>query len=292
MGTGGGRACTIKYAAAARSDSRGAAEAVCDDPLMDARVAWLSIAPVKALGLVHPSHVELGPWGVSADRRFLLVDAEDRLVNGKRHGGLVRIEPDYDEAGERLTLRFPDGGAVSGDAVGGAPETAMLYGQPLAVRSVDGPLAESLTAYCGEPVRLLRVEPPATAVDRSRGGAVSILSVASLDALAEQAGVDAVDPRRFRMLIGVEGVGQHAEDGWLGRRVRVGDAVVIPAEPVGRCAVTTQDPDTGIPDLDTLRVIGSYRAAVPTTEPVPFGVWGAVDVPGRVAVGDAVALVD
>lgn len=259
---------------------------------MDARVAWLSIAPVKALGLVHPAEVELGPWGVSADRRFLLVDAEGRLVNGKRHGDLVRVQPEYDEAQERLTLRFPDGVVATGDALGGALETAVLYGRPLAVRPVDGPLAQALAAHCGEPVRLLRVEPPATAVDRARDGAVSILSVASLEALAEQAGVEVVDPRRFRMLIGVEGVDPHAEDSWFGRRVRVGDAVVVPAEPVGRCAVTTQDPDTGIPDLDTLRVIGSYRADVPTNEPVPFGVWGSVDLPGRVRVGDAVALVD
>jgi uncharacterized protein YcbX len=259
---------------------------------MDGTVAWLSIAPVKALGLVHPSSVEIGPWGVASDRRFLVVDADGRLVNGKRHGDLVRIVPDYDDARETLALRLPDGAVVAGDATGGPLETALLYGRELRVRAVEGPLADALSRHCAEPVRLLRVEPPATAIDRDRDGAVSLLSAAALAALAAQAGVDAVDARRFRMLIGVDGVEAHAEDGWVGRRVRVGGAVVAPLEPVGRCAVTTQDPDTGVPDLDTLRVIGAYRTDVPTSEPIPFGVWGRVETPGRVSLGDPVAVLD
>lgn len=257
---------------------------------MRGRVAWISIAPVKALGLVHPESVELGPWGVAHDRRFLLVDADGRLLNGKREGTLVQVRPEVDAAATTLTLHFADGAVVSGEASGGAPETAVVYGRPLPVRPVAGPLAEALSEHCGLSVRLLRVEPPATAVDRDRGGAVSLLSVAALDVLAERAGVPSIDPRRFRMLFGVEGVEAHAEDGWGGRRVRVGEAVVVPAEPVGRCAVTTHDPDTGVADLDTLRVIADYRGDVPTREPVPFGVWGRVEVPGRVAVGDPVAL--
>ena len=49
------------------------------------------------------------------------------------------------------------------------------------------------------------------------------------------------------MNFGIEGVEAHEEDGWRGRRVRIGDAVVIPQGHVGRCAITTQNPDTGAP---------------------------------------------
>ncbi len=51
-------------------------------------------------------------------------------------------------------------------------------------------------------------------------------------------------------------------------------------ENVGRCAVTTLDPETGIRDLDTLGTIAAYRADVPTREPLPFGVWCEVVAPG------------
>ena len=91
------------------------------------------------------------------------------------------------------------------------------------------------------------------------------------------------------MTFGIDGVEAHAEDGWLGRRVRLGDAVVVvPAGNVGRCAVTTHDPDTGLPSWDTLHVLQHTRGHLPTSEPLPFGVWAEVEHGGTVRVGDPV----
>jgi uncharacterized protein YcbX len=70
--------------------------------------------------------------------------------------------------------------------------------------------------------------------------------------------------------------------------VRIGEAVVIPQGHVGRCAITTQNPDTGSPDLDTLNGLASYRSTVGSTEPLPFGIHAAVAEPGYVRVGDTV----
>ena len=97
-----------------------------------------------------------------------------------------------------------------------------------------------------------------------------------------------MDPRRFRMLFGIAGVPAHAEDEWIGRSVHIGQAVVVPTGNVGRCAVTTLDPESGESTLDTLAALARYRAAVDTTERLPFGVWARVERPGAVAVGDAV----
>jgi uncharacterized protein YcbX len=52
--------------------------------------------------------------------------------------------------------------------------------------------------------------------------------------------------------------------------------------------VTTQNPDTGAPDLDTLKALAAYRPGIDATEPLPFGVHAAVANPGRVRLGDAV----
>ena len=49
--------------------------------------------------------------------------------------------------------------------------------------------------------------------------------------------------------------------------------------------MTTQAPDTGIPDLPTLELL-AYRRSLPTTEPLAFGVYGEVLEPGRIAIGD------
>ena len=159
---------------------------------------------------------------------------------------------------------------------------------------VDGPWAAALSTWLGRPLRLVQSSPGA-AVDRDRGQ-VSLVSAASLAALAEQGGRDGpVDGRRFRMLFELEGCEPHEEDGWVKRHLRIGDAVVKIRGDVGRCAITTQNPETGEPDFDTLRTISEYR---PFTENeagkrhIPFGVYGEVTEPGRVAIGDSVAVVE
>jgi uncharacterized protein YcbX len=132
------------------------------------------------------------------------------------------------------------------------------------------------------------VNEPGAGSDRGIGASVSVVSSGTLDRLAREAGEERIDGRRFRMLFGIDGVEPHAEDGWVGRRVAFGDAVVRLQALVGRCAVTTHDPDTGVPDLDTLRILTGYRSHVESDEPLPIGVWGGVEQPGRVRVGDPV----
>jgi uncharacterized protein YcbX len=253
---------------------------------VDARVARISIAPVKALGLVHPEEVLVERSGVPGDRRFWLVDEDGRLINNKRVGSLVRVRPEWDEAARRLALILPDGELVEGVVELGERVAVELYGAPLPSRRVVGPWAAALSRVAGRRLTLLWAE--GGALDRGlRGGAVTLVSLASLGRLAAEAGVAAVDGRRFRMLFEIDGVAAHAEDEWLGSRVAIGDAVVAVAGDVGRCAVTTQDPDTGVPDLDTLGALARYRRDG-RFEPLPFGVYGSVAVPGRVRVGDPV----
>jgi uncharacterized protein YcbX len=90
------------------------------------------------------------------------------------------------------------------------------------------------------------------------------------------------------MTFGIDGVEAYTEDGWLDLDVRVGGAVVRPVGNVGRCAVTTQDPDTGVASFDTLRILQATRGHLDTTEPLPFGVWADVVEPGDVSLGDPI----
>jgi uncharacterized protein YcbX len=110
--------------------------------------------------------------------------------------------------------------------------------------------------------------------------------------LAAAAGCDAVDARRFRMLIEVDGVAAHEEDGWVGRRVRIGPATLAMHGHVGRCLVTSRDPESGDVDLPTLEILRDYRVAMESTEPLPFGIYGEVLQGGVVRLGDPVAVPD
>jgi uncharacterized protein YcbX len=248
-------------------------------------VAWLHVAPVKGLALSARDEVELEQFGVAENRRFHVIDAGGRLMNGKVLGPLVGVRAAWDAAADVLRLELPDGTAVEGEVELGGPTETNFYGRPVRGRLVVGPWAEALSSLAGRELRLVRPDEAGAGVDRGRG-AVTLLSRSSLAELARRAGEDELDARRFRMLIGIDGCDAHEEDEWLGRDVRVGDAVVRPLGHVGRCAVTTQDPDSGIPTVDTLGALRAYRPE--GTEPLPFGVFGAVARPGRIRVGDAV----
>ena len=251
-------------------------------------VTSITYAPVKGLGLSHVDEVELELTGVRENRRFYLIGEDGRLVNGKVAGPLVQVAATADHDGTLLVLRFPDGSTVDGPVELGAPVETNFYGRPVAGRVVLGAYADALSALAGRPLELVRADEPGAGSDRGFEGTVSVLSAGSLEEMARQAGEEAIDARRFRMLFGIEGVEPHAEDAWAGRRVAIGGAVIRLHGLVGRCLVTAQDPDTGVKTLDTLRIIRGYRSDVETDEPLPFGSWGGVEQPGRVQLGDTV----
>lgn len=263
---------------------------------MPARVSWISFTPVKGLRVQELPAAELTGTGIAGDRAFLLVDARGTMANGKRHGALTAVVAEHDAAAGRLALRFPDGRTVEEAVELGEPEDVRFYRGTLRVRPVAGPFSAALSEHAGTALRLVAAPSGRSGVDRGNGGAVTLLSQASLERLGAQSGGDEpVDHRRFRMNVGIEGVAPHEEDGWHGRDVRVGDALLRVTGHVGRCAVTTRDPDSGVVDFPTLHHLEAYRgreAAPRATERLPFGVHARVLEPGRVRVGDAVAPVD
>jgi uncharacterized protein YcbX len=251
-----------------------------------AHVVRISVAPVKSLGLLHPDEVMLEPGGVVGNRRFWLRDEDGRLYAGKRDGSLLRIRPEWNEETRRLTLMFPDGEVVDGVVELGDEIDADMYPwHRVRSRKVRGPWEAAISQYVGRPLEFLWAD--AGAVDRTpRGGTVSVVSRASLERLREEAGLDDdIDGRRFRMLIEIDGVEAHEEDEWIGETIQVGGATVVFNGDVGRCVITSRDPDTGVVDLPTLVTLAAYRREG-TSEALPFGVYGSVLAPGRVRVGD------
>jgi uncharacterized protein YcbX len=258
-----------------------------------AHVSWISFAPVKGLRVQQLDEAQLTVDGIPGDRAFFLIDERGTMVSAKRIGALLAVVAEHDAAAGRLALRFPDGRTVAGAVEPGEPLEVRFFGLTLYARPLAGPFSAALSEHAGTPLRLVAAPGERPGVDRGRDGAVTLLSRASLEALRAQAGErEPVDPRRFRMTLGIDGVTAHEEDRWLGRELRVGAALLRVAGNVGRCAVTTRDADRGVVDFPTLRHLQAYRGAVATTEPLPFGVHARVLEPGRVRVGDAVALAD
>ncbi|MBI2762409.1 MAG: MOSC domain-containing protein [Chloroflexi bacterium] len=247
-----------------------------------------SIAPVRSLGLRHPEALDLTPTGVLEDRRFYLVDDAGRLVDRLVVGHLVQIAADTDPAGETLRLELPDGEVVDGTVRLGEPIQTALHGRTAVGHVVVGPWAAALEAIAGRRVRVVRTDRPG---GTRSGNPTSLVSQGSVDELARRSGVSAIDARRFRMLIELDGTVPHVEDDWVGLRIAIGEAILRVTDRDGRCAITTQDPETGERDLDTLRTIIGYRGLMPDRTGAPkamFGVLADVERPGRIRLGDEV----
>jgi uncharacterized protein YcbX len=240
---------------------------------------------VKGFALDHPDEVELGPRGVVANRRFYLAEEDGRRLRSSQTAWPVRFRARYDPTAEHLEVTLPDGGLVEGSTLKlGRSIVSDFFGRRVEAHVVDGPWTEPLSAAAGRPVVLARPAEPGECLTEP----VTLMSTASLARLDRAAGTE-VDGRRFRMLFTLDGCGEHEEDEWEGRVFRIGDARIRVGGPVDRCAVTTRDPDTGVRDLDTLRVIRDYRGARASDgKSIDFGVYAQVVEPGPVRLGDAV----
>ena len=253
------------------------------------RVSVLSVTPVKGLALHHPGHVDLTPGGVLGDRALYLVDATGTLTSCTVVGDLMRYRAEYDATTGVLDVHGPDGLLQSGLVERGEPLQTDFWG----LRSVSGHVAagwgELFSDLGGRPLRLVIGD--SGAYDAS---GLTLLGSASTEMLASRNDADPVDPRRFRMNVEISGAAPHEEDTWTGRELGLGGSVVRVGGPVRRCAAITRNPDTGVVDLQALRMIGAYRGRQETKEfgkGFCFGVYAEVLLPGRVHVGDEVALV-
>jgi uncharacterized protein len=256
---------------------------------MDVIVTGLATTAVKATRLRKVEAIELDHSGARGNRAFYVVDSRDRMINGKRYGELQAVLADYDDDAQTLTLGFPDGTEAAGTVELGPTARVRFSSRSVEGQLVVGPWADALSDYLGQSLRLFK---SVVGVDRGVRGAASLISRASLNRLAEVGERDEVDARRFRMLIEIDGVDAHAEDRWIDRDVRVGDALLRFNGHIGRCLITSLDPDSGQVDLPTLDLLGEYRRELEfqPTEPLPFGIYGEVLEPGVIRVGDPVSV--
>ena len=206
------------------------------------RVAELWRYPVKGLRGESLRSVELADGGIPGDRGVRVVDGRG-TVTGRRKQALVGLDATLDGKGRAL---------IAGDRWDSAAGVA-------AVRELAGEEADLVPAKGGHAhdlAHLLLV---------TDGGLAQL----------------GYDRRRFRPNIVVEGADGPAELDWVGRRLRIGDAVLFVEQPCERCVITTIDPDTIEVDLDVLK---RARAELDGL----MGIYCSVLEPATVAVGDPV----
>lgn len=140
----------------------------------------------------------------------------------------------------RLDLSHPDHGEISVDPTKPADREALIAW-----------LRPIWPADKAPPARL--VSGPEALTD-TRQPFVSINSLDSLHQVEIQLG-QRLGTERWRGNLWIDGFEPFAEQDWIGRTIRIGLAELIVREPIGRCAATSVDTQTGQPDIDMVRAL-------------------------------------
>jgi uncharacterized protein YcbX len=270
--------------------------------------------PVKSMqGELVPT-ARLGPLGIDGDRTWATRDlVRGGICGAKKISGLMALAARSDPDGGAPVITLPDGRSFPADA----PDADALVSQavdhpvrlePLApVDDLDhyrrGPsesgadpmadLREVFALEADEPLPDLGVFPPTIVEFESPPGTyydvypLVLQSTSSLAALHELLPASRIDVRRFRPSILVD-TGERPglpEYEWVGRRLRIGTAVVEVLAKCPRCVMITH----GFADLPPDRSI--MRAVVHGTGHA-LGVYATVVEPGEVRTGDQLAVLE
>lgn len=246
----------------------------------------IGFTPLKgARHVAHPSSHVLtsGPIG---DRIYCLVDpARDRVLRTVENPTMVEVVASAKD--DTLTVELPAGTFEGTPTPTGERRIVDYWGRDAEVELLDGPWSAALSDHLGYDVVLAR---PVRAGSVVYGAAVTLVTTSSLAALSARVG-QPVDSARFRStyLLDTPGLAPHAEDGWVGRRVRLGEAELRVRAVVPRCAVIDLDPVTGLRDIPVLSTLAGYRRQ---DAEICFGVDAEVVVPGPVLLGDSAVVLE
>ena len=226
--------------------------------------------------------VTIDETAVLDDRRFVVIATDEpRSLKTVQHPGLTLVDAAWD--GAELALTFPDGTRVGQAVAGDRPVHAVEYwGRQVPVRPLDpGPLADALSNYLGTRVEVAEAQ---SAGDIVYGANVSLWFASELERLEQRLGAP-LDPRRFRLTFGVDDRETPVNEGSLvGRRLRLGGALLEGVGLIDRCAIVNWDPATAVRDQPVLTELAQFRRDV---DGIMFGLGCRVVQPGTVRLGDA-----
>ena len=245
---------------------------------MTGRLASLWRHPVKGIGCEPLTHADLTPdHPVPGDRAWAVLRDGVAATGGWQHcSGFLRGA--NGPALMAISARtLPDGLELT------HPERPTLRFDPATegARLVDW-VAPLWPAGMPRPVTV--VQAPETGMTDMDYPSVSVLNTASRDALARAMDLPALDPRRFRGNLWVDGWDAWAEFDLVGRRIAVGDAVLEITERNTRCLATHANPDTGARDADVLSTLSAHWGHR------DFGVYARVVRGGDIAPGAPVTV--
>ncbi len=154
----------------------------------------------------------------------------------------------------RFRTRYDDSSGVLSVMQGGAVVASGDLGTEAGRGAIEAFYAKAFADELRGAPKLL-VAPPSYRFMDSRSGFLSIIDLASVDAIAKAAGRASLDPLRFRANVHVEGLGPWGEFALIDQKIRLGEAILLVTKRIDRCAATDVDPQAGLRDLRMVELL-------------------------------------
>ncbi len=260
---------------------------------MSLKVTHLFEYPLKSSRGRSLEKGEVGPFGMRDDRRFALIDDNDRVVTGREHPIILLIASEIRDrtlyltgpTGERLAVPFDNGGTEI---------SVRLFGKTVHGTLMDSISSKWLSELLANSVRLIHIlnyaDTAPEGVSRNSfvdSAPLHLISLATLDflnlRLERSVGVE-----NFRPNIVVDGNLPFEEDHWTqltvnGCRLRVKEMTL-------RCVLTTVDPWSGLKDVEVEPLATLARIRRPDRGPITFGIDLSPVCNGLLGIGDSVLI--
>jgi uncharacterized protein len=266
----------------------------------------LYVHPVKSCAGIAVRQGLLIETGLELDRAWMLVDEQGVFITQREQPRLALVQPSL--RGSDMLLRAP--GMLALHVALDRVETAVrakVWDDWVQAYEMGALAAQWFSDFLGRRVRLVRFDPQFTRLSASRWTGPHRASTAFADAFAllvtstaslaelnrrlEARGAAAVDMRRLRPNIVLDGIDAHDEDhiDQLEIDTPQGTVQLKLVKPCARCTIPGVDPDTGTQGFEVIDTLAGYRSDARVGGAVTFGM-NAIVVSGIehvLAVGQA-----
>jgi uncharacterized protein YcbX len=263
---------------------------------LDCTLQALTVYPVKSCAGVAVRESLLIETGLELDRAWMLVDQDHCFVSQRELPRMTLVQPTL--RGDDMVLRAPGMLAlhVALDRVEN-PLQVTVWQDRVKAYDMGDLAAQWFSDFLGQRLRLVRFDPEQQRLSDRRwtgelpaqtafadGFALLVISTASLAELnrcLQQRGAAAVDMRRFRPNIVLDGIDAHDEDhiDTLDVDTVEGPVRLKLVKPCVRCTIPDVDPASGEPGQRVGDALAGYRSDPRVGGAVTFGM-NAVPVDG------------
>ena len=239
---------------------------------MSLSLASIHLYPIKSLGGFEVAQARLTDRGLQHDRRWMLVDEDDRFVSQREIATMACLHCTPHDYGFRVTdIRSGATLDMPWQFAEGAECSVIVWDDRMTALEADGSFSAWFCERLGRTLRLVYMpERSERAVDRTYAEGITsfsdgfpylIISQASLDDLNDRIPhTERIPMDRFRPNLVIAGGSAFQEDGW--ERITIDGVNFELVKPCSRCMITTTDQRSGERSKEPLRTLAKYRSGL------------------------------